>query len=478
MRVEQLIDDPAAVHPDTLALCVGAERLTYRQLRAERDRRAAILIEAGIRAGDRVVIAEQTSPDLVIDFLACCQVGATFVTFSPLFVAAELAALTMRVRPALVLTADGQPHAAITAPLALPVTLPGTPSLAAQQEAVHRALTLPVTAPAVIRGTSGTTGVRPQLVVRTHQQLLWNRQLHAPWECAGSVVCCYAPNQFMSADICFYLGLGATLVFPTSGTPRSVEEGLVQHRATILYTPVALLQMLVMRQAVPPPGVQLRVIRVLASALSLRVRALAEQRYGAQVFSEYGLTESCGQLVSARVSGTPIGSIGKSLPGIELRVLDPDGQPVPVGTSGELVARSPGMMDGYLDDPEATAGIIRDGWLWTGDTGYQDDDGFLFIIGRRKLMIKVAGNNVSPEEVEAVLQRHPGVHEAVVLPLADEKRGEVLRAVIVPAITTLTADELRRFCRAHLASYKIPRQFEFRDMLPRSALGKVVRQLL
>jgi long-chain acyl-CoA synthetase len=473
-----MIDGPAARQPDSLALCAGDEQLTYGQLREERDRRAAVLIEAGIRAGDRVVVAEQSGPDLLIAFLACCQVGATFATFSPLFAPPELAALTMRVQPALALTADGQPREFLPASQTLPVTLPGEPSPVARQEVVVRALALPATAPAAIRGTSGTTGARPQLVVRTHEQLLWNRRLSAPWESAGSVVCCYVPNQFMSADLCFYLGLGTTVVFPTSGTPRSVEEALARHRATILYTPATLLQLLVTRRAAPPAVSRLAVVRAFASALDPRVRALAERRYGAQVFSEYGLTEHCGQVISARAPGTPVGSIGKPLPGIEVRVLDAAGRPVPDGTSGELALRSPGLIDGYLDDPEATAATLRDGWLWTGDIAYQDADGFFYIVGRRKLIINVAGNNVAPEEVEAVLQRHPGVREAVVLPLPDEKRGEALRAVIVPATSAPTADELRRFCRAHLANYKIPRQFEFRDTLPRSALGKVARQRL
>ncbi len=176
--------------------------------------------------------------------------------------------------------------------------------------------------------------------------------------------------------------------------------------------------------------------------------------------------------------GTPTGSIGIPHPGVDARIVDEDGMYVPEGAIGELLICSPGLTLGYLDDPVATARTLRDGWLWTGDLARRDADGLYYLEGRRGLRINVGGFKVSPEEVEAVLEQHPGVREAVVLAMPDAARGEAVRAVIVPEGTPPSAGELRRYCRERLAGYKVPRRFEFRDELPRSPLGKVLRHKL
>ncbi|MFN8511819.1 MAG: AMP-binding protein [Chloroflexia bacterium] len=184
-------------------------------------------------------------------------------------------------------------------------------------------------------------------------------------------------------------------------------------------------------------------------------------------------------MMASPVTGTPPGSVGKPNPGVEVRLLDDAGNEVAEGTTAEMVVRSPSMMLGYLDDPEATAAILRDGWLYTGDLAHRDAAGFYYIEGRRGLQINVGGSKVAPEEVEAVLLQHPGVREAVAVPQPDRSRGEVVRAIVVPEGDAPDAQALRRFCRARLAGYKVPRSIEFRsEPLPRSALGKVIRQRL
>ncbi|MFN8513288.1 MAG: AMP-binding protein [Chloroflexia bacterium] len=158
--------------------------------------------------------------------------------------------------------------------------------------------------------------------------------------------------------------------------------------------------------------------------------------------------------------------------------MDDQGEDVPPGATGELLVRSPGLMLGYLGDPRATAEVLRDGWYHTGDLARRDEAGYYWLEGRRSLRISVGGYKVAPEEVESVLLQHPAVREAVVLAAPDRLRGEVVRAVIVPDGQPPTPSELRRFCAAHLARYKIPRRIEFRDDLPRSPLGKVLRNRL
>ncbi|MFN8511818.1 MAG: AMP-binding protein [Chloroflexia bacterium] len=172
-------------------------------------------------------------------------------------------------------------------------------------------------------------------------------------------------------------------------------------------------------------------------------------------------------------------SVGKPGGWIEVRIVDGAGQSVPEGAVGELIVRSPGLMLGYLDDPEANAITLRDGWYHTGDNARRDAQGYYYLLGRRGIQINVGGQKVAPEEVEAVLLLHPGVREAVVVPQPDVLRGEVVRAIVVPEGAAPGMQELRRFCRAQLAGYKVPRAIEFRsEPLPRSALGKVLRQQL
>ncbi|HEY8600729.1 MAG TPA: long-chain fatty acid--CoA ligase, partial [Thermomicrobiales bacterium] len=162
----------------------------------------------------------------------------------------------------------------------------------------------------------------------------------------------------------------------------------------------------------------------------------------------------------------------------ELRLLDTNGEPVEEGAIGEIVIRSPGMMRGYLGEPETTAAVLRDGWFHTGDLARRDAEGRFFLVGRQSLQINVGGFKVAPEEVEQTLRAHPGVREVVILPMPHRILGEAVRAVIVPHDPPPDAQALRRFCQRALAGYKVPRRIDFRDELPRSTLGKVLRHQL
>ena len=163
-------------------------------------------------------------------------------------------------------------------------------------------------------------------------------------------------------------------------------------------------------------------------------------------------------------------------PNVAVRLVDAQRNDVPDGSVGEIIVQSPGLMEGYLDDPEAKAQTLREGWLWTGDLAYRDAAGFYFLVGRRTLRINVGGFKVAPEEVEMVLMQHPAVREVAVLGMPDAIRGEVVRAIIVPSDTPPTIAALRAYCHRRLAGYKVPRRWEFRDALPRSPLGKILRR--
>jgi acyl-CoA synthetase (AMP-forming)/AMP-acid ligase II len=172
-------------------------------------------------------------------------------------------------------------------------------------------------------------------------------------------------------------------------------------------------------------------------------------------------------------------SIGRAVPGLELRIADDEGEGLPAGEVGELLVRGPSIVKGYYNRPEATAEAIVDGWLYTGDNAYIDEEGYVFLRGRKKELIIVGGENVYPVEVENLLTRHPSVAEAAAVGVPHRVFGEVVKAVVVAQPgAQIDERELKRFCSEHLASYKVPQSFEVRDSLPRNPSGKVVKREL
>jgi long-chain acyl-CoA synthetase len=199
------------------------------------------------------------------------------------------------------------------------------------------------------------------------------------------------------------------------------------------------------------------------------------------VIQGYGLTETHGPftLVPLAAAETKRGSVGLPIPGAEVRVIDQDGQALPTGESGEIIVRGPMVMKEYHNDPDSTRERMRDGWLYTGDIGRFDEDGFLYHLGRKDDMIIVGGLNVFPAEIENILKQHPQVYEVAAVGVPDEDRGAEIRAFVVLTGSAVVSErELISFCRQRLASYKVPRAVEFRKSLPRTSTGKIARRLL
>jgi long-chain acyl-CoA synthetase len=205
-----------------------------------------------------------------------------------------------------------------------------------------------------------------------------------------------------------------------------------------------------------------------------------EEKTGASVRMVYGLTEAAPIVTADRISSPrKDGSCGFAIPGVEIAIMDPDDAPLKAGELGEICVRGPNVMAGYHRLPEETARTVRDGWLHTGDVGYLDEDGYLFIVDRLKDLIIRGGLNVYPHDVEEVLAKHPGVAEAAVVGIPDATYGEEVEAFVVRRIGTgSTEDELMDFCREHLAKYKSPRRVTFMPDLPRNQVGKVLKRVL
>jgi len=211
------------------------------------------------------------------------------------------------------------------------------------------------------------------------------------------------------------------------------------------------------------------------------MKELRERYPHLQPIQGYGATETSPLLTMTHLKDAQrkMASAGKAAPRAELKIAGQDGKEVEVGQIGEIIARGPQIMKGYFKDPETTTKKIKDGWYHSGDLGRMDEDGYLYVLGRADDMVITGGLNVYPSEVEAVLLNHPKVEEAAVVGIPDAKRGQVIKAVVVLKHgEKATHQEILSFCKERLASFKMPRQVEFKNSLPKLSTGKIAKKQL
>ena len=227
---------------------------------------------------------------------------------------------------------------------------------------------------------------------------------------------------------------------------------------------------------------QMASIRYFFSAAATMPVEIAErwkEVFGKPIFEGYGLSETSPFASYNHEWQHRPGSVGTALASVELRIVDPDDQEAPRGTWGEICIKGPNVMLGYWNRPKESAEALRGGWFHSGDVGYMDEDGYVYIVDRTKDMINSAGFKVWPREVEEVLYEHPAVAECAVIGAPDPLKGEVVHAVVVLSTgTSATSEDLERYCRERMAAYKVPRQFAFADSLPKSATGKILKRVL
>lgn len=274
---------------------------------------------------------------------------------------------------------------------------------------------------------------------------------------------------------------GATVVQMAAPDPALFLDKIQEHNATHLFAVAIILGLMLESQKKNPRDISsLRCYHYGASAIAPSVLQEAIAVMGCQFAQYYGMTEANGVVTNLPPEQHQLSnperlkSCGRPMAGIELKIIDEAGNPLPPNCVGEILVKAPGMMTGYWNNPEATAKTLIDGWYHSGDGGRLDDEGYLYIADRIKDMIISGGENIYPTEVENALLSHPAVAEVAVIGVADEKWGEAVKAIIVPAPDQRVTDtELIDYLRAHLAGFKIPRRYQFVDSIPRTPTGKV-----
>jgi fatty-acyl-CoA synthase len=483
----------AEARPDKVALVFQDRRITYAELETAVDGVARGLVRSGVRHGDRVAALLANSPEFLIALMACTRIGAIFVPLNTRLAPAEISYILQDSMPEFLVIHEHLLAAIEPIAGGLPVRgvvqvggspRPGLRSFQELAQSGDAPLPLPPNPeePALMMYTSGTTG-RPKGALLTHNNLLWNNmQLLVELSVGAEDVGFNAAPLFHIGGLNVLTGpllyCGATNVLEDRFDPVRALILMEREKVTCSFAVPAMWSAIA---RVPDfERYDLSRVRCLVSGGAPCPLPLIEffRERGLPFQEGFGMTETAPIVAVLKQDDVvrKAGSIGKPALHVDARVFDEHDQEVEAGVVGELVVRGPNVMLGYWNQPEATAEAVRGGWFHTGDLARRDEEGYLYIVDRKKDMVITGGENVYPVEVEQVLIRHPRVLDVAVFGVPDAKWGErVVAAVVTRDGEPLTVEEVDAFCRGKLARFKVPGAVHLMSELPRNATGKVLK---
>ena len=527
MPLFELLEESARKFPNRPAVIVVGPKfsatLTYRQIDGLANRFASALIAQGVRPGDRIALHLPNLPQFVFCFYGALKAGAAVVPINPLYTAPELARVLKNAEPTVVVTLSrlapqvdealaelSGVSVIITEPwdyfpwlwrwiARLRVRTNGSAAGLRLTTLLRRGTPRPPKVHvepehlAVLQYTGGTTGL-PKGAMLSHQNLVANCTQMRHWlgdtrdgeeRFLAVVPFFHVYGLTVALNTAIAAGASVICVPMAMFDARRVAEAIARYRPTIF--PGAPAVYLAINQLKEVRRYNLSSVKLCVSgsaSLPREVQAEFERLTGATVVEGYGLTEASPGTHTNPIHGPrKTGSIGLPLPDTDARLVDQDTgeHDVAPGQPGELVIRGPQVMQGYWRAPDETAATLRDGWLYTGDIARMDEDGYFYIVDRKKDLVIIGGLKVYPREIEELLHEHPKVREAVVVGVPHRVRGEQLVAqVVLKDGVAGDSREIRRelieFCRSRLAPYKIPRRVRVVDSLPKSTVGKVLRR--
>jgi long-chain acyl-CoA synthetase len=530
------LEESARKYPNKACTIFKGAVITYQEMNEITDRMAAALADLGVKKGDRVGIFMPNTPQFLMAYFGILKVGGVVVATNPLYTPAEIEyqANDSGIEVMFVMTnfyktiKTAQPKTKIKKLIVTNIkeTLPGLTrllfTLAMEKKGGHRIdgplpegdvwmqdliskyqpsqrpkINIKPDDTALFQYSGGTTGVS-KAAIATHKNVIANSLQIKEWMVnikEGNEIVLMGIPLFhvygMVAGMHFGMASGATLVMiPNVRDLKDVLENIKKYQPTIFPGVPTLYNALNIHPDVVAKKYDLSSIKACISGsapLMRETKDVFESLSGGKVFEGYGLSEAptathCNPLVGENRTG----SIGLPLPDVDAKIisLDDGKTELPIGEIGELVINSPNVMKGYHNMPTETKNALRklkDGkvWLFTGDIAQIDEDGYFYIVDRKKELIKPGGYQVWPREVEEVLVSHPKVLEAGVAGIPDPYRGETVKAwIVVKPGESTTQEELKAFCKESLAAYKVPTHYEFRDELPKTTVGKILRREL
>ena len=501
MIVRDHLEKQAIQRPDKIAILFKEERITFSDLDTLSNRVANRLLGMGIKKGDRIVLLFQNCPQFTISYFATLKIGAIAVVLDFRLSPAEMEPILQEAEASAIITNVRQKVFIDRVKGSVPflkhviVTNAGDEDIRdwhSYDEIIEKESSERVQVPlseedeSIYLYTSGTTG-RSKGVVLTNDHLSYfPESLHHAIHCSEKDTFGFVlPISHITGSVVMNLMVesGMSVSIVDEMTPKKILDAFQNHRITITAAVPPIYQLIL---NVPHweryDCSSLKVAAMMGTVVPEQLMKEFGERYPhVQPIQGYGATETSPLLTLTLIEDGPrkMASAGKAVPRVDLKIIGREGTEVPAGQIGEIIARGPQIMKGYFKDPKATAKKIKDGWYYTGDLARLDEDGYLYVLGRADDMIISGGLNVYPSEVETVLVNHPKVQEAAVVGIPDSRRGQILRAnVVLKHGETATHREILSFCKERLASFKMPRQLEFKDSLPKSRTGKIVKRQL
>ncbi|MGD9117767.1 MAG: AMP-binding protein [Dehalococcoidia bacterium] len=501
MNLKQMLERAAKRYAGKTVIVSDKRRLSYAELDTASNRVANALVGMGITKGDRVVLLLTNSPEFVAIYFGIVKIGAIAVLLDPKYKLTELISLGNDAAPKIIFTEDPCLEQIAPAldkfPFVEKVIALGGKSrgnILSYDEIISQSSAAPVafepepTDLAHIAYSSGPS-FHPRGVAMSHGALAEEAEISADsfqQTDKDIVVLCALPMHHAFGLVVIMMtaiSRGSTVAILSGLSVDSLFELIEKEKATI-FMGVPFVHGLIV-EAIELEGVKhnissLRMWGTAGSAMPAAIAQKVKEYVGLTPVNFWGMTESAAQVSCTALDGSsPAKSVGQTLPGWELKIVDDDGGELPAGERGEIVVRGP-IMNGYYNSPAATAQVVKDGWLYTGDIGWRDKEGWLFLSPRRKKdMFINKGQNIYSSDIETVIGTHPKVAEVAVVGVADESRGEVPRAVIrLKAGKKSNETEIKQFCLEHLANYKVPRQVIFTESLPKTADGRIDKEKL
>ncbi|MBN0046754.1 long-chain fatty acid--CoA ligase [Streptomyces actuosus] len=488
-NLAEFLVETAQRQPERPALRLGTATLTYAELDRLSAQAATLLRAEGLRDGDRVALMLPNVPEFVVLYYGILRAGGIVVPLNPLLKARETAYHLGDCGAVLLLEwhaapGEGSEGADAAGVRCIAVEPEAFAARLAEQE--PQAGTAPAAADdvAVLLYTSGTTG-RPKGAALTHAGLRHNTEVNVAEVqrmTPDDVVVGCLPLFHIFGQTCTMnvaVRSGASLTLVPRFDPQTVLDAIARDRATVFEGVPTMYAALLQHPAAADADVStLRMCISGGASLPVEILHAFEEQFGCMVLEGFGMSETS-PVVSFNHPDRPRrpGSVGTPIRDVEVRLVDDAGRDVAPGEVGELAVRGPNLMKGYWNRPEETAATVPDGWLRTGDLARRDEDGYLYIVDRKKDLVIRGGYNVYPREIEEVLHEHPAVALAAVLGVPDERLGEeVAAAVVLRPGARATAEEIQEFVRERVAAYKYPRKVWLVDALPMGPSGKILKR--